>query len=90
MITRKVTLGGILPFNARRAQQLVTLANTFSSNIILQDSRGTFNGKSVLGMLSLGKLSGREMVLLVEGRDEEHAAEALAALLEAENELSLS
>ena len=90
MITRKVTLGGILPFNARRAQQLVILANTFSSNIILQDSRGTFNGKSVLGMLSLGKLSGREMVLLVEGRDEESAAVALAALLEAENELSLS
>ena len=84
MITRKVSLGGVLPFPPLRAQQVVTLANSFAANIILQDSRGTFNGKSLLGVLSLGKLSGREMILLVEGRDEERAAEALAALLEAD------
>jgi phosphotransferase system HPr (HPr) family protein len=86
MVTRKVTLGGALPFDAQRAQQLVSLANTFASNIILQDSRGTFNGKSLLGILSLGKLSGREMTLLVEGRDELQAAQEMAASLEAVDE----
>ena len=60
-------------------------ANAFTSHILLQDSRGTFNGKSMLGLLSLGKLSGREMTLLAEGADEERAAETLAALLEAED-----
>ena len=39
----------------------------------------TINGKSMLGLLSLGKLSGREMTLLAEGADEERAAETLAA-----------
>jgi len=84
MITRKVTLGGELPFSAGRAQALVALANSFACNIILQDNRGTFNGKSLLGMLSLGKLSGREMTLMAEGRDELQAAQAMAAALEAD------
>ncbi len=86
MITRKIVLGGSLPFTAARAHKLVSLANTFASSIILQDNRGTFNGKSLLGILSLGKLTGREMLLLAEGRDEERAILALAALLEEENE----
>lgn len=84
MLERKICLGGELPFSASRAQQLVSLANSFSANIILQDSRGTFNGKSLLGMLSLGKLSGRELVLVADGRDEAQAVEALAQLLEAD------
>ena len=42
MVSRKVILGGALPFDAQRAQQLASLANTFASSIILQDSRGTF------------------------------------------------
>ena len=82
MITRKVTLGGELPFSAGRAQALVALANSFACNIILQDNRGTFNGKSLLGMLSLGKLSGREMTLLADGWDAQRAVEELAPLLE--------
>ncbi|MDI9521254.1 MAG: HPr family phosphocarrier protein [Bacillota bacterium] len=86
MISRKIVIGGQFPFTARRAQKLVALANSFASSIILQDSRGTFNGKSLLGILSLGKLTGRELVLLAEGRDEERAVEALAAEFEAENE----
>ena len=86
MVTRKIVVGGRLPFTAQRAQKLVSLANSFSSSVILQDSRGTFNGKSLLGVLSLGKLTGLELVLLAEGRDEERAVEALAAELEGENE----
>ena len=85
MIRRKVVLGGILPFTAERAGRMTRTANGFTSHILLQDSRGTFNGKSMLGLLSLGKLSGREMTLLAEGADEERAAETLAALLEAED-----
>ena len=82
MTSRKVSIGGTLPFSAERARRLVSAANCFSSNILLKDSRGTFNGKSMLGLLSLGKLSGREMTLLAEGVDEERAALAFAALLE--------
>ena len=82
MTSRKVTIGGPLPISADRARQLVAAANCFSSNILLLDSRGTFNGKSMLGLLSLGKLSGREMTLVAEGADEERAAPAFAALLE--------
>lgn len=82
MTSRKVIIGGMLPFSADRAKRIVTAANCFSSNILLMDSRGTFNGKSMLGLLSLGKLSGREMTLMADGADEERAAAALATLLE--------
>lgn len=85
MIERKVTLGGAIPFTPQRAHSLVALANTFSSNIILRDARGTFNGKSLLGVLSLGKLTGREVSLVVEGMDEEQAMAALLLALESEN-----
>ena len=85
MITRKVTLKGELPYSAQHAQRFGLLANSFASSVMLQDARGTFNGKSLLGVLSLGKLSGRELNLLVEGRDEERAAEALVELLESEH-----
>lgn len=85
MITRKIVIGGSFPFTAQRARRLVVLANSFVSGIILQDSRGSFNGKSLLGILSLGKITGREMLLLVDGRDEEQAVAALAGELEAEN-----
>ena len=54
MITRKVTLKGELPYSALHAQRFVLLANSFASSVILQDARGTFNGKSLLGALSLG------------------------------------
>lgn len=90
MIKRKVTLGGTVPFTAQRAQQLVALANIFSANILLQDRRGSFNGKSLLGVLSLGKLTGLEVTLIAEGVDEEAAVDALTASLEAENEPSLT
>lgn len=90
MVSRKVTINGTLPFTAARAQQLVGLANSFASAILLQDGRGSFNGKSLLGMLSLGKFSGREMTLMAEGPDEERAAEALALMLESGDEPLLS
>ncbi|NLE70344.1 MAG: HPr family phosphocarrier protein [Clostridiales bacterium] len=86
MIERSVTLGGDVPFTPRRAHSLVALANTFSSNIILKDARGTFNGKSLLGVLSLGKLTGRAVTLVVEGMDEARAMEALLLALESEQE----
>lgn len=87
MIERKIILGGAVPFTPQRAHRLVALANTFSSNIILKDARGTFNGKSLLGMLSLGKLTGREVSLVAEGLDEDRAMEALLSALSAEDEL---
>ncbi|NLX83685.1 MAG: phosphocarrier protein Chr [Clostridiales bacterium] len=90
MTERKITMGGAVPFTAQRAQQLVALANSFSANIILQDRRGSFNGKSLLGMLSLGKLTGLEITLIAEGPDEEAAVAALALSLEAENEAALT
>lgn len=82
MIKRKVTLAGTLPYTAERAKKLANAASAFTARILLEDKRGTFNGKSMLGLLSLGKLCGREMTLLAEGADEVQAAETLAALLE--------
>ena len=86
MLTRKVTLGGTLPFTALRAARLARAATSFSARLVLQDARGTFIAKSTLGRLSLGSLSGRVMTLLAEGPDEQAAMDTLALLLEAQEE----
>lgn len=82
MIIREVTLGGTLPFSPTRAQAIARKATGFTARILLKDQRGTFNGKSLLGLLSLGKLSGRVMSLVVDGADEAQAAEEMVLLLE--------
>lgn len=78
MIKQKVTLGGSLPLSQERALALARLANSFSASILLTDDVGTYNGKSLLGMLSLGVLGGRELTILAEGRDADLAVEALS------------
>ncbi len=82
MTSRIIVLGGELPLTAARARALVRAANAFSSSILLIDGRGTFNGKSLLGLLSLGKMTGRELRLVAQGSDEEEAVLALTQLLE--------
>lgn len=90
MFTQEVNLGGVLPFSSARAQAIAKKAAGFESKIILTDQRGTFNGKSLLGLLSLGKLSGSRLTLQADGPDEEEAVRVLAFMLEAANDDVLS
>ncbi len=68
------------PFTRSRAERLVTEAGKFEASIMIQHENRTINGKSMLGLLSLGRIRD-EVRLICDGPDEKQAAAALADLM---------
>lgn len=59
----------------------VQTANKFSSRINITIDDKTVNAKSIMGIISLGILSGNELTIIADGEDEEVAVHELAQFL---------
>lgn len=66
----------------RQATYFVQKANEFDSRIWLESDSRKMNAKSLLGIMSLGIVTGATVVLSAEGSDAEAAVNALEALLQ--------
>ena len=66
----------------RQATYFVQKANEFESNIWLESDNRKLNAKSLLGIMSLGIVTGAVVNLSAIGSDEQEAVEALAELLQ--------
>lgn len=66
----------------RQATYFVQKANEFESTIWLESANRKMNAKSLLGIISLGIITGSTVVLSAMGPDEEAAVGALEALLQ--------
>lgn len=66
-------------FEARPIANLVQVANRYESKIYLEHGDSRVNAKSIMGMMSLALLNGKEILVDAEGADE---AEAVAAIEE--------
>ena len=66
----------------RQATYFVQKANEFSSNIWVESENRKMNAKSLLGIMSLGIVTGATVPLSAVGTDEEAAVNALEALLQ--------
>lgn len=66
----------------RQATYFVQKANEFESTIYLESGNRKMNAKSLLGIMSLGIVTGSTVTLTAAGADEEAAVEALEALLQ--------
>ena len=82
MIKRSLNLSGITPLNRVQIEHLVQLASRFSSRVIFEYNSRTINGKSMLGLLSMGMTADRPVTLICEGEDEETAALEIKRLLD--------
>lgn len=82
MTKRTICLAGAQALSALQAQTIARAAMRFSARVLIKDQRGVFNGKSMLGLLSLGRFVGEELTLITEGEDEVKAADTLQALLQ--------
>jgi phosphocarrier protein len=82
MIEREVTVRNRAGLHTRPASMLVRTASKFEAEIVLRRDGYEINGKSVIGVMTLAAEQGATLTLLVEGRDEEAAAEAIADLFE--------
>jgi phosphocarrier protein len=61
---------------------LVRTASQFESDIFLRRDNYEINGKSVIGVMTLAAEPGATLTLVVEGADEEEAADAIEELFE--------
>ena len=68
---------------ARPIALLVQTANHFNSKVYLEIGTKRVNAKSIMGVMSLPLINGTEIVLDVEGQDEEEAIAALEAFVTA-------
>ena len=69
--------------NRRRSfdiPSLVQLACSFKSSVSLRNNQGTFNVKSIMGMMSFDFFDGT-LTVCAEGEDEEEAAASVRSLL---------
>ena len=66
----------------RQATYFVQKANEFESTIYLESANRKMNAKSLLGIMSLGIVTGETVVLSASGADAEAAVEALELLLQ--------
>ncbi|MDR0586226.1 MAG: HPr family phosphocarrier protein [Treponema sp.] len=66
--------------HARPAALLVQVAKDFTSEIYMERGDDRINGKSIMGVITLGAAYGSEIKIIAEGEDEEAAVKALARL----------
>ncbi|MBN1525557.1 MAG: HPr family phosphocarrier protein [Spirochaetales bacterium] len=66
--------------HARPAALLVQTAGNFKSSVYLEKGSEKVNGKSIMGVITLGAVFNTEITIIAEGADEEAAVEALVNL----------
>jgi len=81
MLEKKIVIKNKLGLHARAAVKFVNLANRFSSSVKIIKNNTEVDGKSILGILTLAASQGTPIKLVVNGRDEAQAMQALCELI---------
>ena len=82
MIEKNVIVRNRAGLHTRPAAALVKLAAKFKSEIFLIRDGFAINAKSIIGVMTLAAEQGCELVLKIEGTDEESATYELSELFE--------
>ena len=82
MINKEVVVRCESGLHNRQATYFVQKANEFNCNIWLESGNRKINAKSLLGIMSLGIITGATITLAADGTDEQNAIEALESLLQ--------
>jgi phosphocarrier protein len=82
-IVKIVNRAGI---HARPAAVLVEATKDFKSTIHFEKDNFRINGKSILGIMTLGAGYGTEIKIIAQGEDEKEALETLVRLFESKFE----
>ena len=82
MIEKSFTIKNETGLHARPASQFIQKAITYKSSIKVKKDNKEANAKSIISVLSLGAGIGSEIQLVIDGVDEQEAADGLLALLE--------
>jgi len=86
MTEQTVTIINRAGIHARPAAVLVESAKDFKSTIFLEKDNFRINGKSILGIMTLGAGYGNKIKIIANGEDEKEAVAALVRLFESKFE----
>lgn len=81
MISKEIVVKCESGLHNRQATYFVQKANEFTCNIWLESENRKMNAKSLLGIMSLGIVTGAIVTLAADGTDAQAAMDALEALL---------
>lgn len=81
MISREVTIKNSVGLHARPATFFIQKANSYASSIWIQKDDRRISAKSLLGVLSMGIVSGTTITLIADGPDEADALNGLEELV---------
>ncbi len=82
MFSKEVVVRCESGLHNRQATYFVQKANEFDSNIWLESGSRKINAKSLLGIMSLGLVTGASVILGASGPDAEVAVQALEDILQ--------
>lgn len=80
MVEREVEVLNRAGIHARPAALIVKVANKFSSNLYMEKDRMKINGKSIMGIITLGAAYKSRLTISTDGPDEIEAADAIEQL----------
>ncbi len=86
MIEQMVKIKNRAGIHARPAALLVQTASRFKSKIFIERETDRINGKSIMGIITLGAAYETPLKLIAEGEDEAAAIEALVHLFDSKFE----
>jgi len=86
MTERKLVITNRAGIHARPAALLVKAAINFKSSLEYVMDGDRINGKSIMGILTMGASYGTELTLVADGEDEAEAVEAISRLFESKFE----
>lgn len=81
MVTRNMTIGIQTGLEARPVAVLVQVASQFDSSIYIECGNKKVNAKSIMGMMTLGLVSGEAVMVSADGQDEEDAINSIEKFL---------
>ncbi|MBP1934731.1 HPr family phosphocarrier protein [Ammoniphilus resinae] len=85
MLTKTITIKNPSGLHARPATAFVQKASAYPCNVNLIKGSKKINGKSIMGLMTLAAKQGEELILEVDGPEEEVALDELTKVLEAEH-----
>lgn len=82
MVSRQITIKNRAGIHARPAALIVQTANQFESQVFFERDSNRINGKSIMGIITLGATYNSNLTIIAEGKDEEEAVAAIVKLFE--------
>ena len=82
MVERIVTIRNRAGMHARPAALLVKTASAFTAQVFIETGSERVNGKSIMGVITLGATYNTQLKLIADGPDEVQALDAIEKLFE--------